>query len=301
MIEPYYQDEQVTIYHGDCREILPQLEKVDAVIMDPPYNVQLDEWDCYIPPPEILRLSKSLISGGGFLAFFGMMPSIVDWHLAAKETGFSFIEHVVWVKRSMNPGGNGNRLKRGHESIYIYAAGGNRIFHSSTGRYEDVKVPGLMFDVISIEGIQRYIASLRSEARNGRPHKRSNGVGHSAYADLRASFGRNGGSLSAEIVNYTNVWSFLPPKLKQKDGVLFHPTEKPIDACLRLIEMLTPEGGSLLDCFMGSGTTLVAAQRLGRRAIGIDIREEFCETAIRRLQSARRPRAGQPELPLAAG
>jgi len=38
MTKPYYQDEWVTIYHGDCREILPTLEKVDLVLTDPPYN-----------------------------------------------------------------------------------------------------------------------------------------------------------------------------------------------------------------------------------------------------------------------
>ena len=41
-IKPYYQDEWVTIYHGDCREILPELPKVDLVLTDPPYGVNLD-------------------------------------------------------------------------------------------------------------------------------------------------------------------------------------------------------------------------------------------------------------------
>ncbi len=43
--KPYYQDEWVTIYHGDCREILPHLEKVDLVLTDPPYGVTKLEWD----------------------------------------------------------------------------------------------------------------------------------------------------------------------------------------------------------------------------------------------------------------
>jgi DNA modification methylase len=42
MLKPYYQDEWVTIYHGDCSEILPQLPKVDLVLTDPPYNVGKD-------------------------------------------------------------------------------------------------------------------------------------------------------------------------------------------------------------------------------------------------------------------
>ena len=41
-MKPYYEDGQITIYHGDCREILPTLEPVDLVLTDPPYGV---DWD----------------------------------------------------------------------------------------------------------------------------------------------------------------------------------------------------------------------------------------------------------------
>ena len=65
-------------------------------------------------------------------------------------------------------------------------------------------------------------------------------------------------------------------------GEYFHPTQKPIalmEWCLQFIkgELL------VLDPFMGSGTTLVAAKRIGRRAIGIEIEERYCEIAAKRL------------------
>ena len=41
-MKPYYQDKRVTIYHGDCREILPQLDKVDLVLTDPPYGINFN-------------------------------------------------------------------------------------------------------------------------------------------------------------------------------------------------------------------------------------------------------------------
>ena len=44
-MKPYYQDKWATIYHGDCREILPNLPKVDLVLTDPPYNVGIDYGD----------------------------------------------------------------------------------------------------------------------------------------------------------------------------------------------------------------------------------------------------------------
>jgi site-specific DNA-methyltransferase (adenine-specific) len=63
-----------------------------------------------------------------------------------------------------------------------------------------------------------------------------------------------------------------------------HPTQKPVDLLQYLIRTYTNPGEIILDNTMGSGTTLVAAQREGRRAIGIDISEEYCAIAVDRLR-----------------
>ena len=62
-----------------------------------------------------------------------------------------------------------------------------------------------------------------------------------------------------------------------------HPCPKPIEWATWLVHRAAPEGGVVLDPFMGSGTTLIAAKQLGRRAIGIEISEEYCDLAVRRL------------------
>jgi site-specific DNA-methyltransferase (adenine-specific) len=76
---------------------------------------------------------------------------------------------------------------------------------------------------------------------------------------------------------YSNVWYHdrVPPKL--------HPTQKPIDLIGRLVVCGSVEGEIILDPFVGSGTTLVAAKRLGRRAIGIEMSEAYCKIAVQRL------------------
>ena len=66
------------------------------------------------------------------------------------------------------------------------------------------------------------------------------------------------------------------------DPVL-HPSPKPVDLLTRLIEVVTPPGGIVLDPFMGSGSTLVAARNCGRRAIGVELEERYCQTAAERL------------------
>lgn len=62
-----------------------------------------------------------------------------------------------------------------------------------------------------------------------------------------------------------------------------HPTQKPLALLRELVSLFTDPGDLILDPFMGSGTTLRAAKDLGRRAIGIELEEKWCEVAAKRL------------------
>ena len=63
-----------------------------------------------------------------------------------------------------------------------------------------------------------------------------------------------------------------------------HPCPRPLDQMKFIVTALTEENDTILDPFMGSGTTLVAAKNLGRKAIGIEIEEKYCEIAVKRLR-----------------
>ena len=71
-----------------------------------------------------------------------------------------------------------------------------------------------------------------------------------------------------------------------------HPCPKPLSAWRWLVDKVAPETALVLDPFMGSGTTLVAARDLGRKAIGIEIEERYCEIAVKRLAQGVLPFGG---------
>ena len=84
-----------------------------------------------------------------------------------------------------------------------------------------------------------------------------------------------------------DVWTFTAPKKSEKtEGK--HPTQKPIILLDRIIRASTEEGATILDPFLGSGTTSVAAVLSGRNSIGIEQDEEFCELSKKRIQLAQK-------------
>ena len=89
-----------------------------------------------------------------------------------------------------------------------------------------------------------------------------------------------------KVGGYDKIYRIMHGGVINNDGAnspRFHPTQKPIQLMARIMKDFVDETDTILDPFMGSGTTLRAAKDLGRKAIGIEIEEKYCEIAAKRL------------------
>jgi hypothetical protein len=217
-VEPYYRDDLVTLYHGDCREITEWLT-ADVLVTDPPYGIG---WRRHVG-------GRGKTRGTGHAGIAGDADTAVrDTILSSWETRPAL---VFGSFRVAPP-------KTVRETLVYRKPADAGVVGSTTGFRRDVEP----------------IYLLGNWPR--RPARRS------ALAEAR------GGICNAVM----------------RTG---HPHTKPLDVMEQLIDACPP--GAIADPFAGSGSTLVAARNLGRRAIGVEMEERHCETAARRLSQAALP------------
>ncbi len=204
---PYYQHDGITIYHGDCREILPTLPKVDLVLTDPPYGIKA----CNRSDGGV----GSIVSGSKFYGRAAWDLKPIDSNTMAVVISMAPVA-IVW--------------------------GGNY--------YDLPPAPcWLVWDKM-----QRDFT----------------------FADAEMAW--------TNLDKAVRLYSYSRGQLVQEGKE--HPTQKPISLMAWCVEQ-SKRVGAILDPFTGSGTTLVAAKRLGRRCIGIEIEEKYCEIAARRVEAER--------------
>jgi site-specific DNA-methyltransferase (adenine-specific) len=115
-MKPYYESEGITIYCGDCRDILPSIAPVDCVVADPPYEETDIKWDSLITGwTKLLRLkpSASVWCFGSLKAF---MRAQDEWE------GWTIAQEVIWEKHN-GSGINNDRFRRVHEMIVQFYKG----------------------------------------------------------------------------------------------------------------------------------------------------------------------------------
>jgi DNA modification methylase len=210
-------DGRVTLYRGDCREILPTLGKVDAVVTDPPYGIGADS-----------TMHKSGGTKYGNAAAAKREYAETNWDAEPAD--------MAWVAQY---------------DAHAIVFGGN-YFHLPPARC------WLVWD------------------------KKVNGE----FADCELAWT----NLDKPVRRIEWMWNGMLRRGKEPRGE--HPTQKPLGVMKWCIEHLPDTAQTILDPFMGSGTTGVAAVKLGRRFIGIEIDPRYFDIACRRIEDA----AKQPDL-----
>jgi len=216
-VTPYYADDLVTLFLGDCREVTEWLA-ADVLVTDPPYGIGWSKGDWAAAKGRqkhdgIANDGDTSVRDGALTAWGAERPALVFGSLrAAYPAGWKRM--LVFHKPILNTGLFGNRLPwlANWEPVFVL------------GEWPD-QTP-----------------ALDAVVSTGAP----TAGGYSGYA-----------------TRYQ------------------HPHAKPVDVMETLIAACPL--GMIADPFAGSGSTLVAARNLGRRAIGVEIGEEYVEKAARRL------------------
>jgi hypothetical protein len=206
MTTPYYSDEFVTLFLGDCLEVTEWLA-ADVLVTDPPYGTEGIAGG-YGRAGFTIANDATTEARDEVLTNWGERPALCFGTPRMAEPPGGWIYRLVWDK--VEPGMNGGAWRYTHECIYVRGVGWTRLSASS---YSILRFP------------------------------RSDGMGNDERTE--------------------------------------HPHRKPVGLLETLISAAPP--GVIADPFAGSGSTLVAAKALGRRAIGVELEERYCEIAARRL------------------
>jgi len=196
------------LYLGDCREVLPTLQRVDAVVTDPPYGIAYK-----------------------------------------------------------SPAGRGMTERGDYPVIY-----------GDTEPFDPA--PWLGFPQVVFFGANHFADKLPASAQWLIWDKRDGGTPNN-NSDCELAWAKRGGS--ARLIRH--LWNGML-KASERDDCRAHPTQKPIEVMRWVIETAAPDASTILDPFMGSGTTGVACIKLGRKFIGIEIEEKYFDIARRRIEEA---------------
>ncbi len=308
-----YQVKQSTLYRGDCFEVLKSLpdESVDAVVTDPPYGILKHKIETDIDIPRFLQECYRVLKPNCFLIYFGRQPTFTLWNTEAFKL-FRYKNEVIWYKRQSSSAIGD--MGRKHENVMVVCKG--------TKRFNQTKIPYLDFiesaaDITNIEGLKRRWSDIiqpyrdkmkYEEAISFLEHQKLNlSIKQFLVQDngCRNDFGNGGDSNLAQTLptrlhsvkvalfgyNPSSVVSFRPHnKLRhdmsgegQGEYNIKHPTVKPIKLMEWLADLTTKPGEVILDPFMGSGTTGLACQNLGRDFIGIELDPCYFEIARQRI------------------
>ena len=237
-MKPYYEQDGITIYHGDCLEVLPELSEFDLVFTSPPYN-------------RGMRVSKGWVGSPNGTAKMARFGEGYDDHNDAMDPG----EYEDWQATVLRV-------------LWEHLAETGAIFYNHKPRVQDCKLwtPLQIEHGLPLRQIIVWATGTGVSLNTG---------SFAAAHEWVMVFGGERFRITQQASAMGDVWTIPPEKGSE------HPAPFPVGLPARAIRATTPE--SVLDPFMGSGTTLRAAKDAGARAIGIEKSERYCEIAAKRL------------------
>jgi len=280
---------------GDAAQVLGVLPEhsVQAVITSPPYYKQRgynadDQLGNEAMPEEYVRRLSGIITAcrrvlkpDGLLwlnlgdKYLGGRLLGLPWRvaLALTESGWVLRSDVIWHKPNAMPASIKNRPTTDHEYIFMLSRGADYFYDADA-----IREPHVTFTEASqMKGGRGHFGKAGGTPEQGK-NKGNPNLHRARWDQAFHPLGRN----------KRTVWSIPLSKFPEAHFAVF--PEKLVENC---ILASTKPGDTVLDPFCGSGTTLLAAHRLRRHFVGIDVQKDYCQMALRRLNTA------QQELPFA--
>ncbi len=253
-----------TLYQGDCLEVLPTLGKVDAVITSPPYGQQRDygakinDWRELVSGAILktpARDDTQILVNLGLIHKDGeIIPYWQDLINDMKCGGWKHFGWYVWDKQDAIPGDWGGRLGPAHEWIFHFNKTARK-----PNKVVQCKGAGLL-GYKGSTGLRRPDGTLSGWNGVGRPTQ-----------DFKIA---------------DSVIRLQPQKNRTDTLIAAHPAVYPVSLPMLLADSYTNRNESILDPFMGSGTTGVACVKLGRKFIGIELEPKYFDIACKRIEDA---------------
>lgn len=244
-----------TIYCGDCFDVLPTLglSGHDLLLTDPPYGCTENAWDTAIDLQAFWQMAWPMLKENAAMLIFSRQPFTADLIASNRaQYRYELIWHKDWASRFIDC--HKMPLPK-HENI--------EVFYSCLPTYNP----------------QMSSSGKRLQDRTGRAQEKS----PESWNRFKRIDGwtDNGLRYPKSVIEIKAENDFF-----KKNDYERHPTQKPVTLMLHLIKTYTNPQGTVLDPFMGAGSTGVAALKCGRKFIGVEKEEKYFDTACYRMEKA---------------
>lgn len=273
MTNTVYDADGVVLISGDASDYLGSYfgELFDTVITDPPYGIGIKGldgkvWDNGFPHPDFWALLRERTGDGGLMACFCAAPTVHRSANALEEAGWTVLDIMAWIRPYAI--GRKDALKRGWEAIIVASKGDPRPLNVDDARVSGEGAPG--WPSQELPDRNRALNIKRGDPENRKETRSPSSVVVAAEDE-------------GVLGDRDRFFIVARATTEERGDYNTHPSVKPLTLMEHLIVLLNSDGGLVFDPFVGSGTTLVAAKRLGVPAIGVEIEPDYCSIAKRRL------------------